>query len=459
MVRALSTLDAGFLQMEDADPRVSLAIGGVAVLDGPPPDFDELVSTIGERCLADDRTTLVLHRHPLDLAAPEWVKDPEFDLNHHVRRAALTGDGDDDALYAEIAAIMERRLDRQRPLWECWFIEGLAGDRWALLVKVHHALADGIAATTLLSSLADDPDVASFAADIAGSRGAPPVRGRLTLNPVALAGDSVRAAVGIARAAVRIAAGAAEVATGILRPAAQSPLTGPVSDMRRYSATTVARRDIEVVCDAFGVTLNDVALAAVADSYRAALMRRGKTPRPDSLRTLVPVSVRAAPRADRPDEEANRVSLMLPYLPVDVADPLTRLQTMHERMSAAKSSGQRQAGGALVWTTTRLIPFPVTAWAVRLLSRLPQRGVVTVATNVPGPRGRLRVMGREVVRLLPIAPIALQVRTAVAMLSYADELTFGLTVDFDAGADVGELADGIGDGVRRLVTLAAATKR
>ena len=86
------------------------------------------------------------------------MKDPEFDLNHHVRRAALTGDGDDDALYAEIAAIMERRLDRQRPLWECWFIEGLAGDRWALLVKVHHALADGIAATTLLSSLADDPE-------------------------------------------------------------------------------------------------------------------------------------------------------------------------------------------------------------------------------------------------------------------------------------------------------------
>ena len=229
-----------------------------------------------------------------------------------------------------------------------------------------------------------------------------------------------------------------------------------MSDLRRYSATTVARRDIEVVCDAFGVTLNDVALAAVADSYRAALMRRGKNPRPDSLRTLVPVSVRAAGAMGVSD---NRVSLMLPYLPVDVADPLTRLQTMHERMSAAKSSGQRQAGGALVWTTTRLIPFPVTAWAVRLLSRLPQRGVVTVATNVPGPRGRLRVMGREVVRLLPIAPIALQVRTAVAMLSYADELTFGLTVDFDAGADVGELADGIGDGVRRLVTLAAATKR
>lgn len=455
MARALTTLDAGFLQLEDADPRVSLAIGGVAVLEGPPPEFGEVLATVGERCLADERSTLVLRTHPLDLAAPEWVADTAFDLNHHVRRAALTGDGDDDALYAEIAAIMERRLDRRRPLWECWFIEGLAGDRWALLVKVHHALADGIAATTLLTSLSDSRDVASFATDIAGSRAAPAARRHFSLNPVALLGSSVRAAVGTAQSAVRTAAGAAEVLAGVLRPAAESPLTGPVGDLRRYSATAVSRADIDTVCAAFGVTLNDVALAAVADSYRAALTRRGKTPRPDSLRTLVPVSVRAAARADRPDEGANRVSLMLPYLPVDVADPVERLLAVHERMSAAKASGQRQAGGALVWATTRLVPFGLTAAAVRLLSRLPQRGVVTVATNVPGPRGRLTVMGRQVARLLPIPPIALQLRTAVAMLSYADELSFGLLVDFDAGADVDELADGIRAGVATLVARAS----
>ena len=450
MARALSTLDAGFLQLEDADPRVSLAIGGVAVLDGPPPDFEEVMATVGERCLADERSTLILRTHPLDLAAPQWVPDPAFDLNHHVRRAALTGDGDDDALYAEIAAIMERRLDRQRPLWECWFIEGLADDRWALLVKVHHALADGIAATTLLTSLADSHEVASFATDIAGSRAAPAARRHFTLNPVALLDDSVRAAAGAAQSVVRTAVGAAAVLTGVLRPSAPSPLTGPVSDLRRFSATAVPRRDIDAVCEAFGVTLNDVALAAVADSYRAALMRRGKTPRPDSLRTLVPVSVRSAGAINISD---NRVSLMLPYLPVDIEDPVARLRTVHARMSAAKASGQRQAGGALVWATTRLVPFPLTAAAVRLLSRLPQRGVVTVATTVPGPRGRLTVMGREVVRLLPIPPIALQLRTAVAMLSYADELSFGLLVDFNAGADVDELAEGIRAGVATLAAL------
>ncbi len=451
MGRPLTTLDAGFLQLEDADPRVSLAIGGVAILDGPPPDFEEFAATVGRRCLADPRSMLVLRSHPFDLSPPEWVPHPAVDLNHHLRRAALTGDGDDEALFAEIAAIMERRLDRSRPLWECWFIEGLTDDRWALVVKVHHALADGIAATRLLTSLGDD-QVESFATDIAGSQPGPPRRPGFSLNPVGLLTDSVRTTIGLGRTAVRTAAGAAEYAWGILRPSESSPLNGPLGDMRRYSAATVPLRDVERVCEAFDVTLNDVALAAVADSYRAALERRGKRPHPDSLRTLVPVSVRSRGAMNVSD---NRVSAMLPYLPVDIEDPVQRLRAVHRRMATAKSSGQRQAGGALVWTTTRLVPFGVTAWTVRLLARLPQRGVVTVATNVPGPRARVRVMGRDVLRLLPIPPIALQVRTAVAMLSYADDFTFGLLVDFDAGADVDELADGIRAGVQRLVRLTA----
>ncbi len=170
MAEHLTTLDAGFLQLEDADHHVSLAIGGVAVLAGPIPEFDELLETIGARCLSNPRSTQVLRTHPLDLTAPEWVEDPDFDLTRHVRRAALPPPGDDDALYAEIATIMERRLDRERPLWECWVIEGLAQNRWALLIKVHHALADGIAASNLLTGLCDDTGVASFASSIGAAR-------------------------------------------------------------------------------------------------------------------------------------------------------------------------------------------------------------------------------------------------------------------------------------------------
>jgi diacylglycerol O-acyltransferase len=158
------------------------------------------------------------------------------------------------------------------------------------------------------------------------------------------------------------------------------------------------------------------------------------------------------------DVSDNRVSLMLPFLPVDVADPLQRLSAVRDQMKVAKSSGQRQAGSMLMWLTNR-IPFPVTAWTVRLLSRLPQRSVVTVVTNVPGPRQPLTVMGRKVERLLPVPPIAAGLRTGIAIFSYADDLAFGLLVDFDSAPDVDELAAGIERGVQRLLGLAKSTGR
>ena len=186
--------------------------------------------------------------------------------------------------------------------------------------------------------------------------------------------------------------------------------------MRRYSAVQVPLKDVAKVCHAFDVTLNDVALAAITDSYRAALIRRGEQPRRDSLRTLVPVSVRSNDAMNKTD---NRVSAMLPYLPVDKADRVEQLRAVHRRLTRAKSSGQRQAGSVFV-SAANVVPFAFTAWMVRALTRLPQRGVVTVATNVPGPRHRLQVMGRDVVRLLPIPPLALRLRTGIAILSYAD---------------------------------------
>lgn len=452
MARHLTPLDAGFLQIEDSDAHVSLAIGGVAVLDGPMPSFEELRDIVGARCLSSPRTTEVLLTHPLDTEAPEWTPDPAFDLDHHLRRAALPEPGDDGALFAEIAEIMERRLDRSRPLWECWVIEGLADDRWALLIKVHHALADGIAATGLLTALCDEDEVDSFADDIAGSHHPEHPQPRLSLNPLDWLRDSLNASIAVARTAVRTATGAAEVAAGFLRPVAHSPLTGPVSDLRRYAATEVALADVKAVSDRFGVTINDVALAAVTGSYRDALMRRGLVPRPDSLRTLVPVSVRPATRMGVSD---NRVSLMLPFLPVDIDDPVSRLRAVHDRMTTAKSSGQRQAGGTVVWLSAKLVPFAVSAAVVRLLSRLPQHGMATVATNVPGPRRQVTVLGRKVIRLLPIPPIAVQLRTGVAMLSYADTLAFGVVADFDTAADIGELVAGIN---REVHLLAAASR-
>ncbi|MCG7609556.1 MULTISPECIES: WS/DGAT/MGAT family O-acyltransferase [Mycobacterium] len=436
----LTALDAGFLEAEDSDRHASLAIGAIAVLDGPMPSPEAVADALSERVLTAPRLHQLLHTQPLDLGAPQWVEDPNFDAAHHIRYAALPCPGDDGALYRWAADIMERRLDRDRPLWECWIVNGLEGGRWALLLKVHHCIADGIAATRLLSRLCDD--------------GAMNASGRtrqasMVFSPVGWLGDAWRISTGLPAATVQAVRGALGIVTGLLRPAAASSLTGPVTSMRRYATAEVALDDVATVCREFGVTVNDVALAAITDSFRNTLIRRGEKPSRDALRTLIPVSVRADDAHDRTD---NRVSVMLPYLPVDQADPVQQLRAVHSRLSRAKASGQREAGNFLV-SAAKAIPFPLTAWTVRALTRLPQRGVVTVATNVPGPRKRLRLMGCDIVRLLPIPPLAMQLRTGIAIMSYADRLVFGVIGDYDTAPDVDELARGIDRAVARLVDI------
>ncbi|PJE22340.1 MAG: wax ester/triacylglycerol synthase family O-acyltransferase [Mycobacterium sp.] len=441
----LTTLDAGFLKAEDADPRVSLAIGGLAVIEGPAPEQDQLISVFAQRIRGCPRFGQRLRLHTLDLGAPEWVADPDFDIQRHVRRAALPHPGDDRELFRLIADVMARRLDRDRPLWEVWVIEGLADDRWAMLTKLHHCMADGIAATHILAGLCDD------GVDSVSHRRVPAPR-KLVKEPPAqrtpLLGGLAQASAALTAGIARALQGAGEIAAGLLIPSASS-LNGPLSDQRRYGGARVAMADIELIASTFDVTVNDVALTAITESYRNVMMERGLKPLRGSLRTLVPVSVRSAGAAGVTD---NRVSLMLPNLPVDEENPVERLRTVHDRLGRAKSSGQRQAGNAFLSLTNR-IPFAVSAWTVGLLMRLPQRGVVTVATNVPGPRRPLRIMGRQVTGLYPVPPLAMDLRTGVAMLSYAGDLFFGILTDYDAVGDVDQLARGIEAAIRRLVAI------
>ncbi len=450
----LSPLDVGFLQAEDADPHVSLAIGGLSVLEGPAPDFDELTATLTDRLTRIPRLRQVLRTHHLDLGAPQWQDRPDLDLTHHIRRAALPRPGDDAALFRLAADIIERRLDRDHPLWECWIVEGLAGGRWAILIKVHHCIADGIAAARMLAGISDHGEnIESFATDInaAHEPKRAPALPPITVNPFVW-GRAVRDLAGTA-ASLTVASvrGSVSFVSNFLSPAAPTSLTGPVTTMRRYRAATVSLADLRAVSRAFDVTLNDVALAAITHAYREVLLGRGEQPSPTSLRTLVPVSVRDNTALDTTD---NRVSAMLPLLPVDRANPLDQLRVVHRRMTKAKSSGQRQAGVSAIGAGS-FVPFPLAAMALRALTRLPQRSVVTVATNVPGPRGRQQVMGREVVRMYPIPPIALRLRTGIAMLSYCGELTFGIVADYDSSPDIDVLANGIEQGVARLAELAA----
>lgn len=445
----LTALDAGFLQAEDSDSHANLAVAVVAIMEGPAPDFAELQAVLDERSATLPRCRQVLHSYPLDLSAPEWVPAPSFDITHHVRRLTVTVPGDDTAIHRAVASLMERRLDRSRPLWEAWMLDGLADGRWAIVVKLHHCIADGVAATAMLAGICDNQWAARDEIPCLPSGSAQ--QSRRGFNPITLGTDAWRMVRSTARSGVRMAFGAAQLVAGVLTTSTQ-PLNGQLSDMRRFSAVEVSLPDVQMVAKRFGVTVNDVALAAITDGFRSAMLQHDMQPSAGPIRTVVPVSVRPAELLHVPD---NRVSILLPDLPVDRPDPLEQLRLVHKRLTTAKGSGQRQAG-SLVVAAANLIPFPIMASAVRLLGRLPQHGVVAVTTNVPGPSRRMRLMGRQIAALVPVPPIAMGMRTGIAIMSYADRLTFGVIGDYDAELDTEDLARGIENGLAHLISVASA---
>ncbi|ORW53937.1 diacylglycerol O-acyltransferase [Mycobacterium parmense] len=347
-----------------------------------------------------------------------WTDSPQFDLAHHVRRVALCRPGGDAELSAAIAFALERPLDPDRPPWECWIIEGLEDAKWAILMKVHHRLADDNSPARLLTRLCDDAETgaAPEADPIEPVPPRPPRRHGLT--------DALRRASSVAGTV-------ADTLVGAAWPALRTSPAGGAT-MRRYRTVRVPIADVDRVCRKFGVTADDVALAAITEGFRAVLLQRGEQPRPDSLPTLSPTPARAA---------------MPAYLPVEHDDPVRRLRAVHHRRRA------RRPGGGLVESALNRLPPLVRGNVLQLLDRLPRGDIVTLATSVAGPRRQLRLMGQTIERLLPLPPTAAQLSNGVAVLNYGDELVFGITADYHAASDVRRLAAGIEIGVARLVAL------
>ncbi|CRK51234.1 putative diacyglycerol O-acyltransferase tgs1 [Rhodococcus sp. RD6.2] len=440
---SLRPLDACFLEVEEADDTANLAIAAVAILEGPAPTRSEFAAAVGGRLGEVPRAQQVVHRVPLDLGLPKWVAAEGFDIDRQVRRVALPHPGDDAELCRQIADIMAVRLDRDRPLWECWVVEGLADGRWALLMKLHHSMADGISGTRLFEALCDPvvrPDSDTSTDPVV--RGESATRTKAS-GPVGLASGFVGALGSPRRTVARLvglAAGSIVLAGRVLVPSVSSSFNGPLTRNRRYGFARASLPDALMICDVFGVTLNDVALAAVSGAVRRQLIRRGEVPGPHTIRSLVPVSYRAGGTAGAALD--NEISLMLPYLPVEVEGPVERLRVVHSRMQAAKSDGESGAG-QMVSDLAQWVPFAPLAWAVRLMLRVPQHSVALVTTDVPGPRVPLTLLGRRVVELLPYVPIAVRLRLGVAVMSYDQQLAFGVTGDYDGVPDLDELCRGI----------------
>ncbi|MGW6442638.1 wax ester/triacylglycerol synthase family O-acyltransferase [Lentzea sp. NPDC055074] len=429
----LSPLDAAFLDIEDADPHACLAIASVAVAEGPAPSQDEFLAFIRAKLPVLPRARQKLVRVPLDLGTPGWEDDPAFTLAYHVRRTALPAPGGDAELSALIARVMGQRLDRDRPLWEYWVVEGLEGGRWAIVAKVHHCLVDGVGGTMLYDVLYGD---------------APPPDPAQDEEPglLALLAAAVTSPVRSARLVASAVSGLVSL-VGSLLPVHASSLFGPLGTARHYRIVRASLAEVKEVAHAFGVTVNDVVLAAVSFAYRTVLLARGEKPDPESVRTMVPVSVRGNRRMD------NQVSVRLAFLPVGTEDVVDALSLVHDRFTALKKGNEAEAGHA-VTELARYEPFAPLSWSIRFGAMLPQRSIVTVTTNVPGPRKPLSVLGRPIVEILPYVPIAVRIRTGVAVLSYTDRLSIGITADYDSNPDVDVLASALHNALAELVSAA-----
>ena len=449
----LSPLDASFLHIEGQN--TPMHIGGVSIFEGPPPSFDRLRAMVAGKLTLVPRYRQKVRFVPLALGGPVWVDDPYFELGYHLRHSAIPSPGGEDQLRRMAGRVFSQRLDRDKPLWELWMVEGLSESRWALLSKVHHCMVDGVAATDLMSVLFDDrtqpdaggtwapapePGSAELALGALRRRALDPREQLRALRDAAVAPrESLRAAGELARGV--LSAGRA------LRPAPRSSLTGSNGPHRVWSWSRVRLGDVKVVRAELGGTVNDVVLAIVSKGFRDLLESRGEPVEGRGVRTMVPVSVR------RPGERGaynNRVSAVVARLPIGLADPIERLDAVRRQMEGLKESKQAVAGDVLT-SLSGFAPPLLLALGSRLMIRAPRLSLDTVTTNVPGPQQPVQTLGRRLLESFPYIPLVGQIRIVVGIFSYDGGLYFGVTGDAEGAADVEVLASGVERGIAELV--------
>ncbi len=456
----MSPLDASFLLAENDVGHMHIA--SVGIFEGPEPPFDGIVAMIESKLALVPRYRRVVRHVPFELGRPVWVDDPHFNIDYHLRHTALPAPGGEAELRKLVGRVMSQPLDRSKPLWEIWVVAGLEDDHWAVLSKTHHAMVDGVSGTDLLASIMDVSPEPITPLPVAWSPEPTPSAAQLALqascellgSPYAQL-QALRASAAVPRQALREAGEVVRglsAMTGLVRRPPPSTLNGPLGPHRRYAWASTVVGDIKVIRRGLGGTFNDVVLAAVTNGFRELLLHRGESV-DRVVRTLVPVSVR--PRDDHglavgDGTMQNKVSAMFAELPVSIADAAERLSVLSLQMEGLKESKQAVAGEALT-SMSGFAPPMLLALAMRVTSRLPQRNVNTVTTNVPGPQIPLYIRGRRMLKAYPYVPLAGQVRVGVAIFSYNGEVNFGITGDYDTTGDLDVLSRGIEEGIAQLL--------
>jgi len=380
--------------------------------------------------------------------APVWVDDAHFNLAYHVRHTALPRPGDELQLKEECARIMSQQLDRGKPLWEMWIVEGLEDDRFALVLKTHHSMADGVSAVGFLALLlSTTPEAEVGAPEAWEARPAPSpcqllqdALARRLRMPLDLGRELGAALVDPRRLGDRlmesIAAVAELVRTGI-RPPPDTPLNRPIGPHRKLGWLTLDLDAVKGVKNRFGVTLNDVVLATVAGAVRAFLQRRRIEPAGLDFRTVVPVSVRSEMTKGGP---GNQVSAWLTALPIGEADPGRRLMRVSAETRRLKETKQERAATVLGRVAEMAGPALLTL-GVRLAARMHPYNLIV--TNVPGPPQPLYLLGARMLEGYPLVPLFANQGVGVALCSYDGRLCWGFNADFDMVPDLDVFIDGV----------------
>ena len=452
----LTVLDEMFLHLEGPDSHMH--VGGIAIFEGPPPDYEEILDMVRTRLHQVPRFRQKLAFVPLALGRPVWVDDVHFNLEYHVRHTALPAPGDRLRLNRLGARIMSQQLDRAKPLWEIWFAEGLAGGRFALISKTHHCLVDGVSGADIMSVILDlgrepekvepeewrpppEPSADQLLVEALKERLTSPAEAIRTLQSAT--SDPAKLPNKIIEGAKALTA-----FVGGSFAAPPSSLNQAIGPHRRFETVLADLDEIKRIKNSLGGTVNDVVLAAVSGGLRLLLKGRGEIVDDVELRAMVPVSVRAAS-----DQGAlgNQVASVWAALPVYEPDPVKRLEIVHEEMKDLKASGQ--AVGAQVLTSLgEWAPPTIVAQASRLVAR--QRAFNLVITNVPGPQLPLYSLGREMEEVYPVLPLSANTSLGVALLSYNGTIGFGLLGDYDTAPDLGVLAEGIEKSIAELAAVA-----
>jgi len=463
----MDTLDAEFLHLEDGIAHMH--IGAACLFADPAPSFDDVAGMIAAKLHLIPRYRQRVRSVPLELGRPLWIDDPHFNLAYHLRHTALPAPGDDATFCRLMGRIMSQPLDRDRPLWETWLVEGLEGGHWALVPKVHHCMVDGIAGVELLRVMLDlnadtkvavpepwesEPEPSGAAKVLDAWAGlATDVIAITHRLPRAIAhpADTIRSAIGTARGFARFA--------GDLGATPPLSIEGTISPHRTWAHSSASLADVQAIRAVCAATINDVVLAAVSGGYRELLLSRGEDADRAIVRSLVPVSTR---HDDGSGGSGNRASALLYNLPVQIADPVERLEVVHKQMTELKASHMAEAGEAVTAIGNLAPPMVVgtlSRMVVRAIHRLPQRSVNTVTTNVPGPQFPLYCLGREMLEYHPFVPISHGVRVSTAILSYNGRLFFGITGDYATAPDVDLLALATSAGIEQLLERALSRPR